>query len=53
MKPKHVKRVEAEERNKKWSSLSPQQQLVVLNNKGLKAVKQRAKIERKSNVSST
>ena len=50
MKPKSVKRVEAEERNKKWSSLSPQQQLVVLNNNKLTAAKQRAKIERKINV---
>ena len=53
MKPKSIKRVEAEERNKHWSSLTPQQQLTVLDNKQLKASKQRKKIERKINVSNT
>lgn len=44
MKPLEQKRQEAEERNTRWASLSPEQQLAELNRRRLTASKQRARI---------
>ena len=49
MKKKDVKRAEAIERNEKWASLLPEEQLARLDRLKLRATKQRAKILDKIN----
>lgn len=47
MKLKSLKRTEADARNKAWQAKTPAQQLAYLNQQGLAAKKQRAKIAKK------
>lgn len=47
MKTKDQKRREAKERNERWASLTPAQQLAELDKRGLTAAKQRKKIAKK------
>jgi hypothetical protein len=44
MKKKEVKRAEAIERNDRWASMTPEEQLAHLDKWDLRATKQRAKI---------
>ena len=41
------RRVEAKTRNEAWAKLSPKKQLAELDKRGLKATKQRAKIQKR------
>lgn len=45
MKSKSKKRAEAEQRSEKWSSIGPLKQLESLNKRGMKATKQRIRLQ--------
>jgi len=48
MKSKEQKWAEAQQRNMYWAALSPKEQIAYLNKCGFAAIKQRAKIEKRS-----
>lgn len=45
-KTKEQKRTESEERTEKWQVLTPKEQLASLDKRGMRALKQKARIEK-------